>query len=247
MQMDLVIDVSQLEILQEKTKTIRESRLALKHKDLPPILVEFSGSPKSGKTTNIDIISHFFKRMGFKTWASTEGASKRTPYHLRRDLVAYNTWTLSYALQELLVAFYNVDRPDLVILDRGPFDSLAWMHLLKNQGQLSDEDFATIRSFALLRIWTQRISRLYLFTCSPEVSLERELKTKLTQQHGTAMNNDMLEKLLAEYQSLQNELVDYPVLSINTTHPTDPLITAYTITQDILNLFGSQVREANDK
>ena len=55
-----------------------------------PVIIEFSGSPKSGKTTNIDIIDHFFRRSNFKVWAPTEGASKRTPYNLRRDLVAFN-------------------------------------------------------------------------------------------------------------------------------------------------------------
>lgn len=62
---------------------------------LSPVVVEFAGSPKAGKSTTIDIVAHFFKRMKYKVWAPTEGASKRTPYHLKRDLVAFNTWTLN--------------------------------------------------------------------------------------------------------------------------------------------------------
>ena len=43
-----------------------------------PVFVEFSGTPKSGKSTCIDIVSHFFRRVGFNVLAPTEGASKRT-------------------------------------------------------------------------------------------------------------------------------------------------------------------------
>lgn len=63
-----------------------------------PVFVEFSGTPKSGKSTCIDIVSHFFRRVGFNVLAPTEGASKRTPYYLRRDLVAFNTWSASMLL-----------------------------------------------------------------------------------------------------------------------------------------------------
>lgn len=124
--------------------------------DFEPVVVEFAGSPKSGKSTTIDIITHFFKRMKFKVWAPTEGASKRTPYHLRRDLVAFNAWTLNYAISELLVAYYNVDRPHLVILDRGSFDSLAWMGLLKNMNKLEEDEYNVIKDFALHPKWSDR-------------------------------------------------------------------------------------------
>ena len=83
--------------------------------------------------------------MGFKVWAPTEGASKRTPYQLKRDLVAINTWSLNYAISELLVAYHNIDRPDLIILDRGPFDSLAWMTVLCGNGQLDVDELNTIK------------------------------------------------------------------------------------------------------
>ena len=92
--------------LERIAQQVRKSRKP----DAPPVVIEFSGSPKSGKTTNIDIVCHFMKRMGFKIWAPTEGASKRTPYHLKSDLVAFNTWSLNYAISELIVAYHNVDR-----------------------------------------------------------------------------------------------------------------------------------------
>lgn len=48
-----------------------------------PLFVEFAGTPKSGKSTCIDTVNHFFRRSGYKVLAPTEGASKRTPYYLK--------------------------------------------------------------------------------------------------------------------------------------------------------------------
>ncbi len=101
------VDLEQLEVDARRIK----KELPSDHK---PVVIEFAGSPKAGKSATIDILAHFFKRMGFQVWAPTEGASKRTPYHLKRNLIAFNTWTLNYAISELLVAYFNVDHQDLI-------------------------------------------------------------------------------------------------------------------------------------
>ena len=204
--------------------------------DADPIVVEFAGSPKSGKTTNIDIICHFFKRMKFRVWAPTEGASKRTPYHLKRDLVAFNTWSLNYAISELLVAYYNVEKHDLIILDRGPFDSLAWMNLLKNRGELTPDELRKIEDFALHPKWSQLVSRVCLFKCDPKVSLKRELETKLTHGPGTAMNEGMLGDLLGQYEALGTRLTDDRLRPYDTSKTSGPLETAEPIVRDILSI-----------
>ena len=165
-------------------------------------MVEFAGSPKAGKTTNIDIVTHFFKRTDFKTWAPTEGASKRTPYYLRRDLVAFNAWALNYAISEILIAYHNVEEYDLVVLDRGPFDSLAWMRVLRDDGELTPDEYTRIQAFARHPKWAKLVERVYLFTCRPETSLKREHEAKLIRSDGTAMNKTMLGKLHEQYSTL---------------------------------------------
>lgn len=201
-----------------------------------PVVVEFAGSPKSGKSTTIDVLAHFFKRMGFKVRAPTEGASKRTPYNLRRDLVAFNSYTLNYAISELLDAYHNVEQPDLVFLDRGPFDSLAWLKYLQDNGDLEEAHFQTLRAFALLPLWTDLISRVYVFRCEPAVSMEREHSSKLTRLSGTAMNPETLEALRCQYEELGGMLENYPVAMIDTSRETTPIATAFEIAEDLLGL-----------
>ncbi|HEU5142584.1 MAG TPA: hypothetical protein VFU04_05445 [Solirubrobacterales bacterium] len=226
-----------LKELADRAAEIRQKRT---RGELPPLIIEFAGSPKSGKSTTIEVVAHFFKRMEFRVRAPSEGASKRTPYHLRRDLVAFNSWTLNYAISELLDAYHNVDRPDLVILDRGPFDSLAWLGLLHEAGDLQDEIFQTMRDFALVPRWAELVRRIYVFTCEPEISLERENQAKLTRRGGTAMNPETLTSLRKQYAHLADTLDEYPVQSFDTTRTTSPLGTAFTISEDVLTLLETQ-------
>lgn len=205
---------------------------------VPPVVLEFAGSPKSGKTTVIEIIDHFFRRMRFKVWAPSEGASKRTPYHLRRDLVAFNTWCLNYAISELLVSYLNVDPPHLIILDRGPFDALAWMRLLKERDELTEDEYEPIEAFALHPKWRDLIARLYFFKCTPDTSLERENRSKLTLRTGT-VDKQMLSGLLDQYGVLTEELALRGVLvrTIDTTTNTTARSIAYEIACEVLDTF----------
>jgi hypothetical protein len=135
-----------------------------------------------------------------------------------------------------LVAYHNVDRQDIIILDRGPFDSLAWMSVLQKRNQLDAEEFTTIASFARHPKWFTLISRINLFTCSPRVSLERELQLKLTLGQGTAMNEEMLTALLGQYEALADAHPDDPLRQFDTSLTPGPLSTALPIAQDIMDL-----------
>ena len=209
-------------------------------RDHPPVVVEFAGSPKAGKSTTIDILDHFFRRVGFKVWAPSEGASKRTPYHLKRDLVAFNTWTLNYAVSELLVAYYNVDHHNLIILDRGPYDSLAWLGVLRDRGELNKDEHKVFSDFAVHTRWADLISRVYLFQCAVEDSLGREEEAKLIRQTGTAMNPEMLSQLMKRYGQLQEDLPKDKLKPLWTSSETTPLETSYELARDLLALFRAR-------
>jgi hypothetical protein len=223
----------ELETLVEDVAKLRDD---LRGSDFSPVVAEFAGSPKSGKSTTIDIVSHLYKRVGFSVYAPSEGASKRSPYALRKELVAFNSWTMNYAISELLVSYHAVDRPDLILLDRGPFDSLAWMRVMKKQGRLSDEDFEVIERFVLLPIWSELVSRIYIFTCDPEISLKREHEAKLVKGPGTAMNPETLSDLFEEYNAVRNQLDAYPMKPIVTSDDTSPKSTSAEIATDIRDL-----------
>ena len=220
--------------------------LALEHLQsgapVRPVFVEFSGTPKSGKSTCIDIVSHFFRRVGFNVLAPTEGASKRTPYYLRQDLVAFNTWSASYALTHIIEGLHHSDRYHLAILDRGLFDALVWFQLLENDEQISGGERTTIHNFLLVEKWKSVIDAVFLFTADPATSLERENADKLIDEPGRAMNPDFLDKLNKAYAEVREAYgQEFKITEIDTskTGNTTPSSTASQVADRILDLFSN--------
>ena len=205
-----------------------------------PVFVEFSGTPKSGKSTCIDIVSHFFRRVGFNVLAPTEGASKRTPYYLRRDLVAFNTWSASYALTHIIEGLHHSDRYHLAILDRGLFDALAWFQLLQNNSEISEEVRETVHNFILVEKWKSVIDSVFLFTADSATSLDRENADKLIDEPGRAMNPDFLNSLNHAYAEVRESYGnEFTIIDINTSmnENSSPKSTAAQVANSILDLF----------
>ena len=184
-----------------------------------PLFVEFAGTPKSGKSTCIDTVNHFFRRLGYKVLAPTEGASKRTPYYLKNNLVAFNAWSATYALTHILEGRYGTDEYHIVILDRGLFDALAWFELLKQEGGVTPEDCSAIHQFLLVGHWRKLVDVVFLFQTDPDTSLERENRNKLIEEPGSAMNPDFLRALNAAYDTTKQQYEDKfkPFFTIDTS------------------------------
>ena len=210
-----------------------------------PVFVEFSGTPKSGKSTCIDIVSHFFRRVGFNVLAPTEGASKRTPYYLRRDLVAFNTWSASYALTHIIEGLHHSDSYHLAILDRGLFDALVWFQLLENDRQISGEVRETIHNFMLVEKWRSVIDSVFLFKADSTTSMEREYADKLIDEPGRAMNPGFLDSLNRAYSQVREEYGGkFKIIDIDTSkgESTSAKSTAAQVAVSILDLFPNPAK-----
>ena len=192
-----------MEIEESKLEELRSEARGILDSSRP--LVEFAGTPKSGKSTCIDTVNHFFRRLNYKVLAPTEGASKRTPYYLKDDWVAFNTWSATYALTHILEGLHGTDKYNLVIMDRGLFDALAWFELLRGRGEIKSEDCDTIQRFLMVGHWQQLVDVVFLFQTDPETSLERENRGKLIEEPGRAMNPQALQTLNKAYQTIRNQ------------------------------------------
>ena len=209
-----------------------------------PVFVEFSGSPKSGKSTCIDIVGHFFRRLGFRILAPTEGASKRTPYYLKNNLVAFNTWSASYALNHIFDGLYSADRYDISILDRGLFDALVWFELLSTSGDITEEVSRKVQDFLLIEDWRSKIDAVFLFNADPDTSMKRENEHKLVEDPGTAMNREFLAALNEAYDSVRKRYEScfprFEVIDTSNEEGTTAGSTAFRVTSMILDLFDAR-------
>jgi thymidylate kinase len=137
--------------------------------------------------------------------APTEGASRRTPFFLKDDLTAFNTWSACYALSQILEALHHAERYQIAILDRGLFDSLVWFRLLTDLGNIEEETCSVVQQFIMLDQWRSVIDLVVLFTADPDTAMARENKGKLIEKHGRAMNPQFLSQMNTAYASVAEE------------------------------------------
>ncbi len=234
------VEQQELDRLAGNAKSLLDSLNSRSAAERRPIFVEFAGTPKSGKSTCIDTINHFFRRMGYKVLAPTEGASKRTPYYLKENLVAFNAWSATYALTHILEGRYGADEYNLVIMDRGLFDALAWFELLQGKGNVTEEECSIFQKFLMIGHWRQFEDMVFLFTTDPDTSLERENREKLIVEPGLTMNPQFLADLNGAYQTIigkySSQFSNLQIVDTGQRQDTTPQSTAFQVAEKIIHL-----------
>jgi predicted NUDIX family phosphoesterase/thymidylate kinase len=189
--------IAELESRAAKLKELLEKRTADR-----PLIIEFSGAPKAGKTRSISVLELFLKRSGIKVEVFTERASIapiRSKGHLN-----FNVWVSCASLQGMLEALYR--DIDVFILDRGIFDALVWNEWLETTGKITPKEAAQVAEFFTMKRWLELVDLVFVLTCEPRVSLDREYSDQLTTKRGTIMSEDTLKQFR---QSVDKTLSQY--------------------------------------
>jgi hypothetical protein len=177
-----------------------------------PFIIEFAGTPKSGKSTSVEAIRHFFTRQGFKVHVLVERASV-CPIPMKGHLF-FNTWCASTMLAELLASIETA--VDIIIVDRGLFDALVWLTLQLQRGELTASEATIIEAFLLLPRWRNLIDLPVVMSVSAEEAITRENSARVTTKSGSIMNPEVLKAITASvrltierYQSHFRGIVEY--------------------------------------
>lgn len=240
MSLDKKETIKELEKLASEVLSFKQER------DLRrPILIEFCGSPKSGKSTTITSLNIFLKRNGFKTNVLSERASvcpvrnKRHPF--------FNIWTLTSAVAEIIQHLVEgKDKVDIIIADRGIFDSLCWFEWLNtnpttNAPYLDDISYKNLRHFALMDFWHGYIDLIYVLQVKPVTSIKREYANLLTEKRGSIMTEPVLEGFNKSIQSViekhGNKFRRITKIDTDTDEMDDePNRVSYEVTSNVLNI-----------
>jgi predicted NUDIX family phosphoesterase/thymidylate kinase len=211
--------------------------LATKRKlrDRRPIVIEFAGSPKSGKSSCISSLDIFLRRNKFRTKVLTERASV-SPIENKLDPL-FNIWTACASLNQLTDVLCRESKSlDIVILDRGFFDTLVWFEWQKNNRFLRSEDYNNFTSFFTTPRFRMMLDLVILFDCDPQTSADREYKNLLTRKEGSIMRPSVLNgyrtaasKVMEKYASLFRGITKYDTSKI---YQND---VSYGVTKEVLN------------
>jgi hypothetical protein len=204
-----------------------------------PWVVEFAGLPRAGKSGCIAAIEHLFRRNGVSVLTPLEGAG-RAPERLKEDLVAYNAWTALYAIEQILEGSARWGeglqrRYEIVLLDRGLFDAIVWLHLFEERGELEDKNHRkTFSAFLRLKKWSNLVRQVFVFFCSPEEVLKRELYGKLTDKHGRVVSRPFLRQLRSVYKRVCDSYKDDFAIATVKTDAVDVQAVAFAVANHII-------------
>lgn len=173
-----------------------------------PIVIEFSGSPKSGKTSCINSLELFLKRNGFRVEIIHERANICPVYD--KHSPKFNIWTACSSVAGMLGVLDRKEiNCDVLILDRGIFDACCWFNWLLSKGMMEDEQKVAIETFLLHDDLVNRIEIVFAFYATPEVSIKREYANLLTDKLGSIMNINVLEEYLTSIKKTKEEKQEY--------------------------------------
>lgn len=195
------LESSRQQYIQElKGSAARVKEFIGKYRKRRPIVIEFSGAPKSGKTSSINSLMQFLKRNDFKVKVLQESASvcpvkdKHSPM--------FNLWTACDSIRAL-VGELESDRTryDVIMIDRGIFDSMCWFEWLLENDKIEKAMKKVMDSFLAMEELTSYIDIVFVYKATPEKSIEREYANLLTDVPGSIMNTEVLSEYLRAVDS----------------------------------------------
>ena len=182
--------------LKDRAKRILEylDPEGVKSRALPrPVIIEFTGSPDAGKTTIIDALDPFFRRLGFRVMRPQEGAE--VIRHVPRSDYEYNIRTGVYQLGLVMDGSY--DRfTDLFILDRGLYDLSCWMEYWARKGQIDRDKANFYRKFFGDPKWLSKIDICFFVVCEPEEAIKRNQLAIPLDEFGETTNPESVKALV---------------------------------------------------
>jgi predicted NUDIX family phosphoesterase len=153
-----------------------------------PVVVEFAGMPRSGKSTTIEQVDHFFRKKGYRTRVIHEDMAA-VPITEKFNPV-FNLFTANKLLNELLKL--KTSDMDLVLIDRGLFDKLCWFNWHFKTGRFSKIEYESTCTYLLQDRWRQMIDVVFVMNVNPRLAIKRELWTKLSKQTGKVIEESVL-------------------------------------------------------
>src|SRR5258708_2576568 len=204
--------------LQSRAEDLAES---FRTRGRKPIVIEFAGVPKAGKTTTLGQLHAFLKRCGFHVEVVIERASI-CPIRDKKH-ANFNIWTACTTLAQILEKTQNpprADDPHILILDRGIFDAICWLTMMERLQRIRPAERKIVEDFLKINDWRDRISAVFLMIASPKDAMAREQGAlPVVAAEGSIMNEKVLDQMLTVTQQTAKELENqFRIYTVDTSH-----------------------------
>ena len=156
-----------------------------------PYVIEFTGTPRTGKTTLISNLYDFFKKKEFKVEIleefTTSKKYKKEIYPLLKDKYkkVVNTEIPKYVLKQLEEAIDN--KPDIIIVDRSLFDRLIWVDRLYQKNGMTDSEYSDYKKLYIPLI-KNKIDIIIATYTDSLTALKRDYNANLSLENRSFLN-----------------------------------------------------------
>ncbi|MBI3830912.1 MAG: NUDIX domain-containing protein [Planctomycetes bacterium] len=211
-----------------------------------PIIIEFAGVPKAGKTSTLTSVYTFFKRCKFKVRLVVEQASI-CPINDKRHFT-FNAWTASETLAKILENTQgpppNDEQIDILFVDRGLFDAISLLTLMEKLSRITAKDRATIERFLTIDEWRKRITGVIVMTTNPKTAMKREQGyLPVEGASSSIMTPPVLRRMRLTTEECIDRLRDkFRIFHFDTSNE-NPRQTVEAIAKTILNLIEEELNE----
>ena len=100
-------------------------------------IIEFFGTPRAGKTEQINQLTRYFDKLGMKYRVVTDRKIEKEINIPFEEAFEYNLIFFNKIFEKIQILKKECD---IIILDRGFIDAEAWINIEHQQGNLSDID-----------------------------------------------------------------------------------------------------------
>lgn len=183
-----------------------------------PFVIEFSGTPRTGKTTTINNLYDFFKKGGFKVELIEEFTTSK--YYKENLKNKFDQMSLGDGNIAIIDEVYKQlqeslkSDKDIILIDRSINDRQIWNYIRYIRGDMPEEQYLDARD-KYQAISNELIDFLLITYADPMVSLRRDYICSLALEKRNFLNQKNIEEYnncLNDLQELFSESVDSMLL-----------------------------------
>ena len=179
-----------------------------------PFVIEFSGTPRTGKTTTINNLYDFFKKGGFDVSLIEEFTTSKA--YIEGFKYKFNQMSLGDSNIAIIEEVYRQlqdaisSGKEIILIDRSINDRQMWNYRRFIRGDMLEEQYFTARN-KYSAISKDLIDFLVITYAEPLVSLKRDYLSSLALEQRRFLNIENIE----EYNNSLNALQDLFSESVN--------------------------------
>ena len=167
-------------------------------------IIEFTGTPEAGKTTQIHRVSDRLKDQGFSVQIVQESA-EIMPKSFSKGSVEASRWMQLNATMKVLEATSSEN--DIILVDRGIIDAMFWQQIYYERGLLQEQEMSAfymfVKSMKLIPDLT------FYFYIEPELAIRRRGgEGRITTREFVEKYNSMSREFFSKRNGLKFLEVD---------------------------------------